>query len=141
MSWYIWLILAGLFVIIEFFTMGFLVFWFGIGALIAMIVSFFTNNIFIQTSVFLVASVILLFATKPFVKRFSSKTIPTNANSLIGKTGLVVQEIDNIKSVGQVKVNGELWSAVSLNNVIIAKDTQVEIVEINGVKLTVKQIN
>ncbi len=141
MSWYIWLILAGLFVIIEFFTMGFLVFWFGIGALIAMIVSFFTNNIFIQTSVFLVASVILLFATKPFVKRFSSKTIPTNANSLIGKTGLVVQEIDNIKSVGQVKVNGELWSAVSLNNIIIAKDTQVEIVEINGVKLTVKQIN
>ncbi len=127
--------------IIEFFTMGFLVFWFGIGALIAMIVSFFTNNIFIQTSVFLVASVILLFATKPFVKRFSSKTIPTNANSLIGKTGLVVQEIDNIKSVGQVKVNGELWSAVSLNNVIIAKDTQVEIVEINGVKLAVKQIN
>lgn len=141
MSWYIWLILAGLFVIIEFFTMGFLVFWFGIGALITMIVSFFTNNIFIQTSVFLVASVILLFATKPFVKRFSSKTIPTNANSLIGKTGLVVQEIDNIKSVGQVKVNGELWSAVSLNNIIIAKDTQVEIVEINGVKLTVKQIN
>lgn len=141
MSWYIWLILAGLFIIIEFFTMGFLVFWFGIGALISMIVSFFTNNIFIQTSVFLVASVILLFATKPFVKRFSSKTIPTNANSLIGKTGLVVQEIDNIKSVGQVKVNGELWSAVSLNNVIIAKDTQVEIVEINGVKLAVKQIN
>ena len=49
--WYVWLILAGIFVIGEVLTSGFLIFWFSLGSLIAMIVSFFTDNIIIQTTV------------------------------------------------------------------------------------------
>ena len=130
MSWYIWLIIAGLFIIIETFTSGFLIFWFGIGALVSMIIS-----------IFIISSVILIFATKPFVKKFTnSQTISTNINSLIGKTGIVVKEIDNLASVGQVKVNGELWSAKSIDNQIISENTKVEIIKIDGVKLIVKTI-
>lgn len=141
MSWYIWLIIAGLFIIIETFTSGFLIFWFGIGALVSMIISIFIEDIFIQTIIFIISSVILIFATKPFVKKFTnSKTISTNINSLIGKTGIVVKEIDNLASVGQVKVNGELWSAKSIDNQIISENTKVEIIKIDGVKLIVKTI-
>lgn len=141
MSWYIWLIIAGLFIIIETFTSGFLIFWFGIGALVSMIISIFIEDIFIQTIIFIISSVILIFATKPFVKKFTnSQTISTNINSLIGKTGIVVKEIDNLASVGQVKVNGELWSAKSIDNQIISENTKVEIIEIDGVKLIVKTI-
>ena len=43
--WQFWIILAGIFFIIEMATVGFLVFWFGIGSLIAMIVSLFTSNL------------------------------------------------------------------------------------------------
>ena len=46
--WQTWIIIAGFCFIIEIATVGFLVFWFGIGALIAMIVSLFTTNIAIQ---------------------------------------------------------------------------------------------
>ena len=75
--WYIWLIIAGIFLIFEIFTAGFLLFWLSIGALITMIVSFFTSSIAIQTAVFVVASTILIFATKPFVKKFAkTKTCP-----------------------------------------------------------------
>ncbi len=141
MSWYIWLIIAGLFIIIETFTSGFLIFWFGIGALVSMIISIFIEDIFIQTIIFIISSVILIFATKPFVKKFTnSKTISTNINSLIGKTGIVVKEIDNLASIGQVKVNGELWSAKSIDNQIISENTKVEIIKIDGVKLIVKTI-
>lgn len=141
MSWYIWLIIAGLFIIIEAFTSGFLIFWFGIGALVSMIASIFIEDIFIQTIIFIISSVILIFATKPFVKKFTnSKTISTNINSLIGKTGIVVKNIDNLASVGQVKINGELWSAKSINNQIIPDNTKVEIIKIDGVKLIVKPI-
>lgn len=141
MSWYIWLIIAGLFIIIETFTGGFLIFWFGIGALVSMIISIFIEDIFIQTIIFIISSVILIFATKPFVKKFTnSQTISTNINSLIGKTGIVVKEIDNLASVGQVKVNGELWSAKSIDNQIISENTKVEIIKIDGVKLIVKTI-
>ena len=57
--WQFWLILAGIFLVVEIATVGFLVFWFAIGAIIAMIVSFFTGSLAIQTGVFIISSTIL----------------------------------------------------------------------------------
>lgn len=139
--WKLWLIIAGLFFIGEIATVGFLIFWFGIGALIAMIVSIFTTNIIIQTTIFLISSTILIFATKPFVKKFADvKKTNTNVYSIIGKKALVIKTIDPIHSVGQIKLNGEVWTAESDNQQIIEEGTEVEILEIKGVKAIVKSI-
>ena len=139
--WYIWLIIAGIFLIFEIFTAGFLLFWLSIGALISMIVSFFTSNIAIQTAVFVVSSAILIFATKPFVKKFAkTKTVKTNAFSIVGQNGIVIKDIDSINSKGQIKVDGEVWSAVGKNDMNIEKGTEVEILEIKGVKAIVAPI-
>ena len=137
--WYIWLILSGLFLIIEIFTTGFLVFWFSIGALISMISSFFTDNIYIQSIIFLVSSTLLIFATKPFVKKFDiPNPLKTNVYSMAGKIGIVTQEINSMEGTGQIKVNGELWSAISNDNSsIIPINTKVEIIKIKGVKAIV----
>ena len=138
--WQVWLIIAGLFFIGEIVTVGFLVFWFGVGALLAMIVSFFTSNIIIQTTVFIISSAILLFVTKPFVKKFADvKSTKTNAFSIIGKKALVIKEI-NSHSVGQIKINGEVWSAEAENNETFMDGAEVEIVRINGVKAIVKGV-
>lgn len=138
--WQVWLIIAGLFFIGEMITVGFLVFWFGVGALLAMITSFFTSNIIIQTTVFVISSAILLLVTKPFVKKFVDvKSTNTNAFSIIGKKALVIKEI-NSHSVGQIKINGEVWSAESENNETILGGSEVEIVKINGVKAIVKPV-
>ena len=139
--WKLWLIIAGLFFIGEIATVGFLIFWFGIGALIAMIVSLFTTNIIIQTTVFLISSTILIFATKPFVKKFVDvKPTKTNAFSIIGKKALVIKTIDPIHPVGQIKLNGEVWTAESENNEIIEEGLEVEVLEIKGVKAIVKPV-
>lgn len=139
--WYIWLILAGVFVIGEVLTAGFLIFWLGIASLIAMAVSFVTDNIIIQTTVFLISSVILILATKPLVKKFAKvETTKTNAFSLIDKKGIVTKDISSINSTGQVKVEGELWSATGENDMEIPKGTEVKIKEIKGVKLIVTPI-
>lgn len=137
--WQIWLIIAGVCLIIEIFTTGFLIFWFSIGALITMITSFFTSNIIIQTAVFVISSTILIFATKPFIKKFikDEDTIKTNVYSIIGKTGIVTQEINPIQSKGQIKVAGETWSATSKDENLILKDSEVKVLEIQGVKLIV----
>ena len=138
--WQVWLIIAGLFFIGEIITVGFLVFWFGVGALLAMIVSFFTSNIIIQTTVFIISSAILLFVTKPFVKKFVDvKPTNTNAFSIIGKKALVIKEI-NSHSVGQIKINGEVWSAEAENDEIVTEGSEVEIIKINGVKAIVKPV-
>lgn len=137
--WQFWLIAAGIFLIAEIATTGFLVFWLGIGALITMIVSFFTDNIIVQSTVFLLSSTILIFATKPLARKFinSKDTTITNAYSVIGKHGIVIQDIDTEKNSGQIKVNGEIWSAKSDLGCIIPKDTKVEVLKIDGVKAVV----
>lgn len=136
--WQIWLIIAGLFFIGEIITVGFLVFWFGVGALFAMVVSFFTSNIIIQTAVFVLSSAFLLFVTKPFVKKFANvKSTNTNAFSIIGKKALVIKEI-NSHSIGQIKINGEVWSAETENDETIPEGSEVEIIRINGVKAIVQ---
>lgn len=140
--WYIWLIFAGIFVIIEYFTVGFLIFWLSIGSIFAMITSLFTDNLVIQTTVFVISSTLLIFVTKPFVNKFTKnqKSPSTNVYSLIGKIGLVTKEIDSIKSLGQIKINGEIWSAVDINNGNISEGTKVKIVKIKGVKAIVTPI-
>ncbi len=136
--WYLWLIAAGIFFIIEIATVGFLIFWLGIGALFAMVASFFTDNLLIQTTVFVISSSVLIPLTKPIVNKYfdDGKTIATNAYSLIGKVGIVTTEINTLNSTGQVKVNGEIWSAKA--NEDIKQGTEVEILKIDGVKLIVK---
>lgn len=137
--WQLWVILAGMFFIIEIATVGFLVFWFGIGAIIAMLVSLFVDNLIIQTTVFILSSTLLLFLTRPFVNKFSSNdNVQTNAFSIIGKRGIVTKAIDPVSGQGQIKVGTEVWSAKSANEVKIEEGSEVEILEINGVKAVVK---
>lgn len=140
--WKLWLIFSGVFFIIEMFTVGFLVFWFGIGALITMIASFFVDSVMIQATIFLVTSTILLFATRPFVEKFAQadNDSKTNAFSIEGKIGKVIKTIDPTEGCGQIKINGEIWSAKSFDNTCISQDTEVIVEKINGVKAIVKPV-
>lgn len=136
--WCVWLIAAAIFFIIEIATLGFLIFWLGIGALSAMISSFITDSIIIQTGIFVVVSAVLIPLTKPFVDKYlDKKTVPTNSYSLINKHGVVTKTIEPIKSSGLVKINGEIWSAKCDENITISEGTEVEVLKIDGVKLIV----
>lgn len=140
--WAWWLILSGLLFLIEICTVSFFAFWPGIGALAATFSCIFTDNVAIQATVFVVTSLIMILFMKPLVnKLFKTKDVPMNNKAVIGKNGIVTQTIDNINSKGQVKVSGELWSAISKeDDEIIEKGATVLIEDINGVKLIVKKV-
>lgn len=140
--WVFWLIAAGIFFIIEMATIGFLVFWLGIGSLLAMVTSFFVDSIIVQFVVFIITSTLLIIFTRPLVNKFIKipKEIKTNAYSIIGKKGIVTSKINNIEGSGQIKIDGEVWSAKSIDEEEIEKDTEIEIVEIDGVKAVVKKV-
>lgn len=136
--WQLWLIVAGVFFIMEMLTVGFLVFWCGVGALLAFVVSFFTDSIIIQGTVFVLSSGLLIFFTRPFVNKFAkTDKVETNAFSIIGKTALVTEEIDSVLGIGQIKIGSEIWSAKTEDETKIPKGTQVEITSIDGVKAIV----
>lgn len=138
--WQIWIIIAGLFIIGEIATTGFLVFWLSIGSLAAMVVSIFApGNIVLQTAVFVISSTLLILFTKPLVAKYTTKdSIKTNSYSLIGKKAIVLSDINHLEATGQVKVNGDVWSAISEDEDVIKQGTEVEILKIDGVKLLVK---
>lgn len=138
--WKFWLIICGICLAIEAVTVGFLVFWFAVGAILALCASFITDNIVIQSAIFLISSTALMFLTKPVVDKYMKKTkqTSTNAFSIIGKEALVIEDIDTINGKGQIKIGGEVWSAKSDDNIVIPKESKVEIISIDGVKVLVK---
>ena len=143
LMWQIWLIISGACFILEMLTVGFLLFWFALGALLAMIVSFFVESVIVQTAVFLISSTLLLFATKPFVEKFQKSTseYQTNSSSIEGEKGLVTKEINSNTGSGQIKVHSEVWSAKSFDDSIdIPEGTNVIVERIEGVKAIVKPI-
>ena len=138
---YVWLAALVLFVVIEIATMGLTTIWFAGGALIALILAILEVSFYVQLGVFLVISIVLLVSTRPLaMKFFNAERVKTNVNSIIGKQAIVVAQINNLKEEGQVIVNGMEWSARSYEEErIIPTGTVVEVKEIRGVKVIVKE--
>ena len=139
--WAFWLIIAGICFLIEIFTITFLMFWPGLAAVIAMILALLNVPTTAQVIVFAVLSILLLIFTKPLTKKlFKSSNVETNANSIIGKKGIVQADINNYDTTGKVKVEGELWTAITDDSEIIKAGEQITVLSIDGVKLKVKKI-
>ena len=138
--WIFWVIASGIFFVIEIFTVGFLIFWLGVAALIAMIASFITTNVVTQMIVFVIASAILIPCTRKLSDKISKKTqnLPTNVYRIIGKEGIVLEDINALDYTGKIKVAGQIWSAISETN--IPKDKKIRVLSIDGVKLKVEDI-
>jgi len=139
-SW--WLIAALILGVGEIITTSFFLFWFAIGALVALLVALIPGSTFlVQFTVFTIVSILLLICTKPFVKRFVQKDDKQISNYManVGKKALVTQKISIADSTGQIKLNGETWSAIpeTLSDTYEA-GTEVTIVKIEGVKAVVK---
>ncbi len=133
-----WIIAFLILILIELVTVNLVTIWFAVGSLAAYITTFFTDNLTIQLIVFIVVSIISLLATKPLTKRIRKKEYePTNLDRVIGMEGVVTKDISK-NNYGEVKVNGSIWTATSKKE--IAKNTQVKVLKIEGVKLLVEEV-
>lgn len=135
-----WLVAAAVFVVIEIMTMGLTTIWFAGGALVGAVMAAVSLPLWSQIIAFAVISVILLILTRPWALKYvNSRTIKTNVDNLIGQTGLVTQDIDNLNAKGQVKVRGQIWTARSISDEVKLHEGQkVSIESISGVKVIVK---
>lgn len=133
-----WLIAAVALLVVEAVSVGLTSIWFSLGAVAALIVSFFTPNIWIQIGCFLAVSFLTLFGVRPAAQRFmASSRQATNADRVIGAEGVVVEAVDNLNAKGQVKVNGSIWTARAQDDTVIPLSTLVRVDRIEGVKLIV----
>ncbi len=132
-----WMIVFLILMFIELATVNLVSIWFAIGALVAFIISYFVDILYIQIIIFIVVSSISLLLTRKIVNKIKGKKEATNLDRVIGKIGIVTSEITKLEP-GEVKVDGKKWSAVSNKKIIVG--SKVEILSIDGVKLNVKEI-
>jgi membrane protein implicated in regulation of membrane protease activity len=137
----LWVILAAALILVESATTQLVGIWFAAGAVIAIIPALLGAAFWIQLLVCLLASIAFLIWIRPIVKtKISVKKLPTNADMVVGKTGLVLEEIDNIKGTGRVSAMGLTWTARTEEEQHIPADTQVLVARIEGVKLIVSPL-
>ena len=102
-----------------------------------MILSFFIDDVAIVSTTFAVLGIILLFTTRPILKRIlPTQRARTNIDRVIGMNGLVTEEIKK-NQVGEVKVDGKRWSAISNKKIAVGETVVVD--AIDGVKLVVRK--
>lgn len=133
-----WLIALVALAVLEGVTVTLVSLWFALGALAALITSFFVDNIWVQFAVFLVVSLATLLVIRPLTRRYVTPSqVATNADRAVGAEGIVIQAIDNRKAQGQVTVSGAVWTARSESEEVIPQGAQVRVLRIEGVKLIV----
>ncbi len=134
---YTWLGLMLVLIIVEAMTVSLTTIWFATGALVAFFLALLNVQLWIQILVFLVVSVVLLVFTRPVaVKYLKVGSHKSNIDAIIGTKGIVLMDITEF-ATGQVKIKGQIWTAVSKNGETLLKDTEVVIEGIEGVKLIV----
>lgn len=137
----IWLIVLVVLLLAEIITLGLTTIWFAGGALIAFISTYLGANVWVQLILFIVVSLILLFFTRPIaVKYFNKERVKTNYEGLIGKVVNVTERVDNFNQTGTATVNGQTWTVrTKEEGICIEPGTKVQIIDIVGVKLIVKE--
>jgi len=132
-----WIITIIFLIFLEALSVNLTSVWFVISGIVSLILSFFIDSFIIQFSVFVILGVILLITTKPILKKFIKvNNEKTNLDRVIGMKGVVTSKIEPL-SVGEVKVDGKRWSAIS--DSVIEQNEIVEVLKIDGVKLIVKK--
>jgi membrane protein implicated in regulation of membrane protease activity len=137
MVWF-WLGLFVFALLLEIFTADMISIWFSLAAVPSFILALVGAGLVFQIILFLVIAAVLLFLTRPIMKKYmKTNEIKTNIDAIIGSKGLVIKEITP-DTVGRIKIKYIEWSAISSEN--IGLDHMVRVLDVDGNKLIVEKI-
>jgi membrane protein implicated in regulation of membrane protease activity len=146
--WILWCILAAILIVAEVFTSGFVLLWFGIGALAAAFAGIIgINSLALQFLIFAVVSVGLTAASRTiFVNYFSRETtgdsLRTGVDALPGKIGTVVSSSRGAMQEGAVKVFGSTWTAYpAQGESALEAGERVKVESVEGASIYVRRID
>ncbi|HSP73645.1 MAG TPA: NfeD family protein [Gaiellaceae bacterium] len=139
-DWVIWLIVAAALAVGEVATLGLVLGFVAVGAVIAAAVAVFTESVAAEIIAFIVGAVALLGLLRPVAARHlrTPHALRTGAAALVGARALVLERVD--AQGGRVKIGGEVWSARSFDETqVIEPGATVEVFKIEGATALVYQ--
>ncbi|HJQ69982.1 MAG TPA: NfeD family protein [Blastocatellia bacterium] len=145
--WYIWMILGVLFIVAEIFTPGFVLLWFGVGAIIAGLLSMTgLVGLPLQVIIFLSISVALTIASRTifervFMRGSPGKGLKSGIESLPGRVAVVVSASEGALAEGAIRVYGSTWRAFPIEGEEPLKEgEQVRIERVEGTSVYVSRV-
>jgi membrane protein implicated in regulation of membrane protease activity len=145
-AWIIWLIVGVALIVAEIFTLGFVLFWFGIGALAAAFAGFLGLGIGWQFLVFAVISIALTAMSRTIFLKYlplgdDENNVKTGMDELPGKVGTVTSASKGALLEAAVKVYGSTWTAYPIDGESeLVEGEKVEVVQIKGSSIYVRRI-
>jgi membrane protein implicated in regulation of membrane protease activity len=140
-EWIVWVVLAGAFGVGEMLTNGFFLAPFALAAVVAAGADAAVGGA-AAVIAFVIVSLMTLVLVRPVV-RHHIRTPPllrTGAAALVGRRATVLERIANDEGVGCVRIDGEVWTARSLDDdEVIEPGTVVDVVQIKGATALVSE--
>src|SRR5687768_12761011 len=120
LAWILWIVLGVGLIIAEIFTLGFVLFWFGLGAFVAALVGFLGFGPGWQFMAFALVSIVLTAMSRTIFANYFSHDdqdeVKMGMDSLPGKIGTVTSESKGALKEGAVKVFGSTWTAFPVDD-------------------------
>lgn len=133
-AWLVWLIVGVAAAVGELLTTGFFLAPFALGAFAAMVAGIAGASGAIQLVAFLVLSLAVFGVVRPIARRhlYTPPQIRTGTAALVGSHAVVLQRIDNDAGGGQVRIDGDVWTARAYDDEVIEPGSRVQVIEIRG---------
>ena len=138
---YFWLAAFVVFGVVEAATVNLVSIWFAVGALVSLIAAALGAQLWLQVTLFILATAVSLALTRPLARKLLGKRrVATNVDRILGKTCQVTEDISNTAGTGAVYVDGKTWTASSRSGAPIPAGRMVQIQTVEGVKLIVTEV-
>jgi membrane protein implicated in regulation of membrane protease activity len=143
--WILWLVLGVGLIIAEIFTLGFVLLWFGIGAIVAAVVGMLGGGFLLQFLAFAIVSIALTAMSRTIFANYflldDNERMKSGVESLPGKIGTVTTASKGAMQEGAVKVFGSTWTAFPVDgDMDLVEGEKVEVVEVKGSSIYVRPV-
>lgn len=139
--WHYWFVGAFVFLVLEIFVPGFILGSIGLGCLLGGFGALLHLPLWFNIILFIVGFFIGMSMLKPLLKRLEKPgNVKTNAEGLIGRTGVVAERIDRVAGTGRVRIDGDDWKAFAFDGKTVELGTIVEVVALESIVITVKPL-
>lgn len=138
--WLLWLLVTFICLILELTNGDFFIMCFAIGGLVATLFSACCDSLVWQIVLFAVVTLLSIFFVRPTALRYFYQTKEhrvSNTDALIGRVGRVTEAIE-ANGYGRVKIDGDSWKAQTADHQALSIDTNVKIIGIDSVIITVE---
>ncbi|MFZ0173058.1 MAG: NfeD family protein [Acidimicrobiales bacterium] len=138
-----WFLIAAIFVIAEFGHRAFYALFIGLGAIVAAVLALAGLGVLVQIPAFVGAAVLGLFFLRPsLVKAMSSGQyrLVSGMKGRVGHEAVVAEATGDSSHPGRIKIDGELWKAVSQDGKPIPAGTVVMILDLENTTFIVQDL-